>query len=165
MTTPKSRALTPASALAGILNQIVMVLSADGLDAAQRLAQIAAAEQLARPAVGRFLEQERITRDIDTIATAIERGAQVRYSADMGQPARITVVLDAAQEAQSEIFESVRQIANFERELRETGQVIAYEWSDARGEFVPAVVTRDPEAGPLTDEEVAIMLRVGWPSQ
>jgi len=56
MTSPTSRALTPAIALAGILNQIAMVLRAEGLDAAQRLTQIAAAELLARPAVGRFLE-------------------------------------------------------------------------------------------------------------
>jgi hypothetical protein len=165
MTTPKSRTLTPAIALAGILNEIMMVLSADGLDATQRLAQIAAAEQLARPAVGRFMEQERITRDIDTIARAIERGAQVLYSADAGQPARITVVFDAAQEAQSEVFESVRQIADFERELRETGHVTAYQWSDARGQFVPVTVTPDPQEGPLTDEEVAIMLREGWRGQ
>jgi hypothetical protein len=165
MTNPKSRALTPAIALGGILNHIAMVMRAEGLDAAQRLAQIAAAERLARPAVGRFIEQERITRDIDTIATAIESGAQVLYSAEKGQPARITVVLDAAQEAQSEAFESVRRIANFERELRETGQTTVYTWSDARGELVPVIMTRDPEEGPLTDEEVAIMLREGWLDQ
>jgi hypothetical protein len=87
MTTPKGRTHTPATALAGLLNHISIVLSMEELDDAQRLAQIAEAEQWVRPAVERFLEQERIARDIATITVAIESGAQVLYSANTGQPA------------------------------------------------------------------------------
>jgi hypothetical protein len=165
MTNPKSRTHTPATALAGMLNHIAVVLRAEGLDAAQRLAQIAEAEQLMRPAVERFLEQERIARDIATITAAIERGAQVVYSAEMEQRARITVELDADQEAQSEVFALVRQITSFHRELRETGQATASAWSDVLGEFVPVIVTRDSEERPLTEEEAAIILREVRPGE
>ena len=155
MTNRMGRTHTPATALAGLLNHISIVLRMEELDDAQRLAQIAEAKQWLRPAAERFLEQERIARDVATITTAIGHGAQVLYSAESGQPARITVVLNAEQEGKSEVFKMVRQLSDFERELRETGQASAYTWDNALGGLVPTTVTCDSEQWPPTDEDAA----------
>jgi hypothetical protein len=47
----------------------------------------------------------------------------------------------------------------FERQLVEAGQATAYVFEN--GEFHQITVTHD-DGGPLTDEEVAIMMREGW---
>lgn len=47
----------------------------------------------------------------------------------------------------------------FERQLVEEGRATAYVFEN--GEFHEVTVTHD-DGGPLTDEEVAIMMREGW---
>jgi hypothetical protein len=137
---------TPATALAAVLNEL-MILAADTDRSAESWRhEVQQLIEQARPSSSMFLERERIARDTAHAAAAIQSGARVVYT----NGAEATIALPS---------EEAQHIDAFERELVETGQATAYVFED--GKFREITVTRD-DGGPLTNEEVAIMMREGW---
>lgn len=99
-----------------------------------------------------FLERERVARDTARVAAAIAAGTRVIYSSDLPHTAQPTITLPPPVTE----LDTAADLDAFEHQLTTEGHATAYVFEN--GTFREITVTHD-DGGPLTDEEVAIMLR------